>query len=237
MEQWKQRLIDARTAKGLNKTEFAKAVRVSNPTVTDWEKSVADGGIKEISGVRLARVCEVLGVDPMWLLNGKGVAPSKPVADDAIEDIKPVRATSDEDPEWMHIPMVRLVVSAGVSGFGIEPAPHDGTTAAVRSQWIRKRNLRPERLLAIRVRGRSMEPDFHEGDTVIINQDDTERVDGQVYVFNYEGEDVLKRLVRDAGDWWLVSDNPDQKMYHRKLCRGADCLIIGRVIRSEREYY
>jgi transcriptional regulator with XRE-family HTH domain len=71
MEDWKQRLRTARLAKGLNKTEFARLVPVSNPTVTDWEKSVEDGGIGEITGPKLMRVCEVLEVDPEWLLKGR----------------------------------------------------------------------------------------------------------------------------------------------------------------------
>ncbi|MGK5080511.1 hypothetical protein [Janthinobacterium sp. HLX7-2] len=33
--------------------------------------------------------------------------------------------------------------------------------------------------------------------------------------------------------WWLTSDNPDQRKYHRKLCRGNECLIVGRVVRKE----
>ena len=237
MEHWKQRLMQAREAKGLNKTEFAKAVRVSNPTVTDWEKSVADGGIKEISGIRLTKVCEVLGIDATWLLHGKGQAPAAPPSPDRIEELKPIRATFDADQDFIHIPKVRLLVSAGMSGFGVESEPYDGSTAPVPTEWLRRRNLRPEQLIAIRVRGHSMEPTFYEGDTVIINQDDTKVIDGAVYIINYEGEDVIKRLVRDAGEWWLMSDNPNQKQYHRKLCKGAECIIIGRVVRSEREHY
>jgi transcriptional regulator with XRE-family HTH domain len=71
MNNWKSRLRQAREAKGLNKTEFARLVKVSNPTVTDWEKSVADGGIKEIAGVNLTKICVALGVSPHWLMHGK----------------------------------------------------------------------------------------------------------------------------------------------------------------------
>jgi SOS-response transcriptional repressor LexA len=46
---------------------------------------------------------------------------------------------------------------------------------------------------------------------------------------------VIKRLARDAGDWWLTSDNPDQRKYHRKVCRGEACIVIGRVVRKESE--
>lgn len=78
MEEWKQRLRAAREEKGMSKTAFAAAVGVSNATATDWEKSVDSGGIKEISGPKLTRASEVLGIDPHWLLHGKpGTSPRR----------------------------------------------------------------------------------------------------------------------------------------------------------------
>lgn len=82
MEDWKQRLRAAREDKGMSKTAFAAAVGISNATATDWEKSVDSGGIKEISGPKLTRASEVLGIDPHWLLHGKGAtAPKQPGAE------------------------------------------------------------------------------------------------------------------------------------------------------------
>jgi transcriptional regulator with XRE-family HTH domain len=91
MEEWKQRLRAAREDKGLSKTAFAAAVGVSNATATDWEKSVDSGGIKEISGPKLTRASEVLGVDPHWLLHGtsskspRNLAPEGPLEHPADE--------------------------------------------------------------------------------------------------------------------------------------------------------
>ncbi len=52
---------------------------------------------------------------------------------------------------------------------------------------------------------------------VIINTADKRPADGIVFAINYEGEPVVKRMARDIGEWWLTSDNPDQRKYHRKL--------------------
>ena len=41
------------------------------------------------------------------------------------------------------------------------------------------------------------------GDTVVINTAQAEPKDGAVFAVNYEGQLVIKRLVRDAGQWWL----------------------------------
>jgi phage repressor protein C with HTH and peptisase S24 domain len=88
-------------------------------------------------------------------------------------------------------------------------------------------------LLAIVVRGESMEPALFEGDVIVVNTADKTLVDGTVYAVNYEGEVVVKRMVRDAGMWWLTSDNSDQRKYHRKSCKGAECIVIGKVVRKE----
>ncbi|MES2323251.1 MAG: helix-turn-helix transcriptional regulator [Pseudomonadota bacterium] len=84
MEQWKQRLKSAREAKGLNKTEFRKLVGVSSPTVTDWEKSVETGGIKEITGPRLLKACQVLGITVDYLYSGKEAPPPSPQLTDSL---------------------------------------------------------------------------------------------------------------------------------------------------------
>lgn len=51
---------------------------------------------------------------------------------------------------------------------------------------------------------------------------------------DYEGELVIKRLVRDEGAWWLSSDNPDQRRYPRKRMT-QDCFVIGQIVHKQSE--
>ena len=137
------------------------------------------------------------------------------------------------DPSLTQIMKVRLKVQAGITGFQIEPEHFEGDTQGVPTQWVLREGLSKDALFALVVKGESMEPALYEGDVIVVNTRDTKLVDGAVYVVNYEGEVVVKRLMRDAGQWWLNSDNADQRKYHRKLCKGAECIIIGKVIRKE----
>ncbi|WP_296948959.1 XRE family transcriptional regulator [uncultured Massilia sp.] len=168
-----------------------------------------------------------------------GSAPAAPLSDDEIARLLPgatrVHGVSSDDPTFTHIPKVKLRLSAGISGFEVEPERFDGSTTAVRTDWLKKNGYASEKLIALTVRGESMETTLYDGDLVIVNTMDTKPVDGVVYAFNYEGEPVIKRLSRDAGQWWLTSDNPDQRKYHRKLCQGAACIVVGRVVRRESE--
>jgi phage repressor protein C with HTH and peptisase S24 domain len=82
-----------------------------------------------------------------------------------------------------------------------------------------------------------MEPTFYEDDIVVINLADKKPVDNGVFAVNYEGEAVVKRLSRDAGQWWLMSDNPDQRKYYRRICKGTECIIVGRIVRREGDHF
>jgi len=138
-----------------------------------------------------------------------------------------------DDPNFYHIPKVQLVLRAGVTGFQTVPEIYDGSVLSVNKNWVDRNKYHPGTLVAMSVVGDSMEPNLYEGDLVIINTADTQMRDGAVFAFNFEGEAVIKRLVKERGEWWLFSDNTDQIRHRPKGCRGGDCIIIGRVIRRE----
>lgn len=142
-------------------------------------------------------------------------------------------APENGDASLTHIPKVRLRLSAGTPGFDAETDEYDGANTTVPTGWLDRNGLEPIHLIAVRVQGESMEPTLFADDLVIVNVNDRQIVDGAVYAINYEGEMAVKRLERDAGEWWLKSDNPDQRKYSRKVFRSQDSFIIGRVIRKE----
>lgn len=52
----------------MKKSELARACKVAPPTVTDWES----GAIKTLEAENMLRICDALGIDPWWLVLGKG---------------------------------------------------------------------------------------------------------------------------------------------------------------------
>jgi phage repressor protein C with HTH and peptisase S24 domain len=186
-------------------------------------------GIEAEAARKLAKFLEV---DPVWLESGEG-RPEPRNTDAGIPGARQVVLADKDDPAFVQIPMVKLRLQAGVTGFQTEPDRRDGGTLGMRRNWLERSGFDPTQLIAIQVRGESMEPSLYEDDIVVLNTADKKLVDGQVYAFNYEGEAIVKRLSRDAGEWWLMSDNLDQRKYHRKICRGEACIVIGRVVRKE----
>jgi phage repressor protein C with HTH and peptisase S24 domain len=208
-------------------TGLVKASGASKSVVNQW----LTGKIKSMDIRYALNIERELGFSHVWLMTGEGDPRQAPFH--GLRDGMPVRPADNDDAEFVQIRMVKLRLSAGITGFQTEPERRDGGTLGMRRTWIERHNYHPDHLMAILVKGESMEPSLYAGDIVIINTLDTKLVDGAVYAFNYEGEAVVKRLSRDAGKWWLTSDNPDQRKYHRKLCQGNACIVIGRVVRKE----
>ena len=137
------------------------------------------------------------------------------------------------DTTFIQVPMVKLRLSAGVTGFQTEPEEHDGGTVGMRRDWVERKRLNPASLIAILVKGESMEPTLYEDDIVVINTADKKPAVVEVSAVNFDGEPVVKRMQKDGERWWLASDNPDQRTYYRRACESDTCLIIGRVVRKE----
>ncbi len=124
--------------------------------------------------------------------------------------------------------------AAGMTGFAIEAATSDVPPIVIRKDWLDQRGYRPEKLLASRVNGASMEPTLFDGDLVVINTAQTEPRDGRAFALNYEGMLSIKRLVRDAGEWWIRSDNPDKRHWPDKRCHDG-VTTIGEVVYRQSE--
>lgn len=141
----------------------------------------------------------------------------------------------ENNPDYPAVKKVHLTVSAGITGYGVEPCEGDDSIIVFKADWYKSRGLKPEKLLAVKVSGASMEPKLYHGDSVVFNTADNELKDGIVYVFNLDGEVVIKRAVRDGGMWWLDSDNPDKARYPRKACTSELCMPLGRVVHMQSE--
>lgn len=200
-------------------------------------------GVIPLNLQALLAICKVIEADPRAIsprlmeVVGYVKAEGEVEASNSLPELPPgfmrVRAADQDDPSMTQIRRVKIKVQAGITGFQVEPEDYDGETQGVPTKWILKEGLSRDALVSTTVRGESMEPALYDGDVIVVNTRDTKPVSGAVYVVNYEGEAIVKRMLRDAGQWWLTSDNADQRKYHRQLCKGAECIVIGRVVRKE----
>lgn len=225
-------LIAAKTIKGIeNQAELARELNVLEQNITNWKSR---GVPKNI----ILHLSEKWKIRASWFTSGIGNMSDENVNNEyANADDKLVAQPIDleNNPNYPAIRKVNLKLSAGIVGFSIDYDLEDKTPVVMRKEWFEKRGYNSTKLLAIKTKGDSMIPGINDGDTVVINTDDTQPKDGDVFAVNYEGELLIKRLIRDSGVWWLCSDNPDQRRHPRKKCEGDMCIIIGKIVHKQSE--
>lgn len=228
-EQMKRLYEAAKRQKGLEgKSAVANLLNMSPQALNNWEaRGMSKDGIFAAS--------EILNISAIWLAEGKGSPDYEQSVDSLIDNnlsFRPVTIAEPNDSEWVEVRKVQLRLAAGISGFSIDHDADDGQSLPFRRSWVEKNGFVPAKLVAIKVKGESMEPSLYDGDTVVINTADIKPKDGEVFAVNYEGEAVVKRMVRDLGQWYLASDNADRK-YARKACQDKTCIIIGKVVHKQ----
>ena len=239
MKTLQERLIWARAQKAeRDGADFTQQDLANRAGVTQGSIAHLESGRTKTSR-SLTKISAALGVSTEWLADGKGdpFAPSTTSA--SVADLLPgamrVIGVDPDHPSRTQIIKIReFKLSAGITGFQVEIDHRDGGIWDVPTRWLQKKGFNPRDLVAVEVKGESMEPNLYEGDLVVINTADTNLVNGEVYAVNYEGEAVIKRLIREGGQWYLSSDNALPK-YARRLCKGRECIIVGKVVRRETE--
>ncbi|WP_176451961.1 XRE family transcriptional regulator [Rhodoferax sp. TH121] len=205
------------TAKRVSGKEMAAFCGVTPGAVSGW---FATG---RISKDKLLLVANRLDVSVEDLISGTG---------DHEEPKRPIELS--DNPDYPAIRRVSLKAQAGVTGYAVDYMNDDGPPIVFRKDWYTLHGYRPEKMMALRVAGESMVPSLYAGDLIVINSLQTEPKDGIAFVCIYEGEVVVKRLVRDSGQWWLTSDNADQRRHPRKACDDST-QIVGEVVYRQTE--
>jgi SOS-response transcriptional repressor LexA len=140
-----------------------------------------------------------------------------------------VTVGAPESEDTIPVKKVKLSLQAGFPAFEADVDFEDGGLVNLPRRFVEANDLIPNCLIAIRVRGASMEPMFFEDDVVVVNIADNKPVSGAIYAINFNGQAVVKQMVKSGQDWWLHSFNPADE-YRRVLCRGGECIVIGKIV-------
>lgn len=223
------RLLQAKN--GGNQSEMARYCGVTPQAVQKWM-----AGITEPRGKNLQLAAEFLGVSPGMLLFGSESkapdnGPSTPSTPSNRQGEFPggekrtherqqpevhslIRAFDPEDgvPEDMVlVPESRIEFAAGDGRIYYELV-EDQEPASYRRSWFQKYGINPDRVKRFRVTGDSMEPYLFARDTILVNQDETDVVDGRLYALRYGDQLRVKQLSKRLdGTLILRSINPAYK--------------------------
>lgn len=204
----------------MNQSELARRVGVTRGAVSFWLNSATTS----LAGENLLKVASVLSVSPSWLATGRGNMKQASMQEIPLQG----------NPDFPAIRRVKIKISDGGIGYGIEPFEEDHAPIVFHKSWYVNNDFDPEKLLAIKVPGASMEPGLYDGDWVVANTADTLPRDGIVFALIYDGEVVVKRLFKSEGAWTAASDNFDKRIY-RDRSINDNTVIIGRIVHKQSE--
>jgi phage repressor protein C with HTH and peptisase S24 domain len=145
-----------------------------------------------------------------------------------------VRAVHPEDmldPDIIYVPESRIEFSGGNGKVAHYELVEDEEPATYRLSWFQKYGINPDRVRRFRVSGRSMEPTLYARDTILVNTDETNIVDGKMYALRYGDELRVKYVFRRLdGTIILRSVNPEFKDEEVSPALAEEHItIIGRV--------
>lgn len=153
----------------------------------------------------------------------------------ALKALPQAQASAAQSSEYARVQCVDMQLQANKQGYKATPLGASGAFIAFRHDWLKTKCLVSARLLAVQVNDDGMKPTVASGDLVVINTADRKLDDAVVFAVNYEGDLRIRRLVRDAGTWWLYCDNPDAQRFPKKQFIAKHCYILGRVVHRQSE--
>jgi phage repressor protein C with HTH and peptisase S24 domain len=231
------RLQEAMNGAGItSQSELARRAGVPQPTINRILRGAGRHGPSVETLKKLSTAC---GVPFQWLGEGTGMLPQEPASADTVLSIssamenvpaisKSRRLNKTADP--VRIRTAELRLSTATTELTVYFKEQPGGEVYVGRDWLQKRGYDDQMLIALPMTGDSMVPALYGGDTLIVNLADRQPSDGDVFVISYEGEGLVKRLMRDVGAWWLCADSSDQRRYQRKQYSSLECSLIGRVV-------
>lgn len=200
--------------RGLNQSQVAAYAGVHPSSVNAWLK-----GSSFPSTRSCRRLAEVFGVPvaEVYNLAGHGTPDYVPPPRQELSPVERMLEAISEMP--LPVPVVEQLASAG-----------EGQGAVIETLWVPPTATggRRPNLLGLRVRGTSMEPEVHDGDTVIIDRDATPKP-GDVVVASVGDDVFVKRLERKSDGRLVLRGN------NGRLVPADEALVAGVVIQAVRD--
>jgi len=193
--------------------ELAAYLGESGKVISAWKSRNSSAAVRKIK-----EVCGSLEELP-WILDGGVENKKNAPGHDA--------NTGPAPPPSGRVPVISWVQAGGWTEIIDNFQPGDA------DEWVSTTKRVGRAAFALRVSGTSMEPDFREGDLIIVDPD-TEAVSGSLVVarLNGNGEATFKKFVRDGGKVYL---EPLNSRYQPIDITGKDvtiCGVVRQVIRD-----
>lgn len=205
-------LKNRRIELNLTQLDVAKAVGVSEATVSRWES----GNIANMKRSRIAALAQILQIKPGVIMGLEGENESKNENSSTIE-------------KGIKIPVLGSV-RAGI--------PLEAIEDIVDYEEIPEVMARNGEYFGLLVKGDSMSPVFVDGDTVIVRKQESADTGDSVIAMINGDEATIKRLKRTEDGIILIPNNPQYlpMTYSNDQIKTLPVRILGKVVELRRKF-
>jgi len=220
-----RKLKELREQKRMSQAELANILDVAQQTVASWERDNSSPNY-EI----LKKIAKYFYVSTDYLLGNVNPETLRAYMDEQLLSDGPHPA---EEIQW-----VKHGIKIPVLGTIVAGIPLEAVQEILDYEEIPAAMAKHGEYFALRVKGRSMEPNYIEGDTVIVRKEHT--VDsGRVAVVLINGEEAtLKKVKISPEGITLIGFNPvvyEPHYYSNKEIKELPVQIIGEVVELRRK--
>lgn len=238
--EYKDRLKAARRHAKLTQAGLAKAVGITQTSISDLERG------KSVSSSYNASIAKACGISALWLereegamvidvqnplsgsdnLDGHSTEPEAVM----IGDLSPWDDSTPLDDDEVELPLYKEVeLAAGSGRTAVQEMP--GRKLRFSYATLRAAGVDPDAAICAQLTGNSMEPLIMDGSTIGIDTATTHITDGEIYALEHEGMLRVKFLYRlPGGGIRLRSFNRDEygdEEYDAQAIQASQLSIIG----------
>lgn len=194
--------------------------------ISHWETRKHSPNLKQLMAISKITKCSL---PPDLIVAAGGTVESGP--EHATGGAQGVRSAAQirvgEALNTVAIRRINVSVRAGVLRLEQDYDVTNGPDLHIPVDVVDQHRLDPAHLVAMKVKGQSMEPMMFEDDLIVIDTSDKRPINRELYAINFDNEACIKQLVNRGGQWYLHSLNSDFKPVNIK---SGDLNIIGRVV-------
>ncbi len=159
------------------------------------------------------------GLNPDWV--ERGIGPTF------------INSSNAAEAEFRQVPKVKARLCAGGGSF--EVGSEIEGYYSFRKDWLLRKGA-AEKMVLLDIFGNSMEPEFREGDTVLIDESQKDVLAGAVYAVGIDDTIMVKRVEKHPKGLVLLSDNTKYKPIYMENEDINRVRIIGKALWVCREF-
>lgn len=197
------RVKEALEKKAIKPADFAKLLGLSSQDVN----SIINRGSRPRDAETRKAIADILEVSLEWLDTGD-ISTTNPIPSQNIVAVDNGKNKSDTHRNILRYD-IKLSAGSGTAEWLVRT--NDDDPIYFRKGWFKARHLHSESLRGMYVRGDSMEPYLFNNDTVLIDIEDIEITDGEVYALIFKDKFYVKELQNTDGEISIISKNKKYK--------------------------